>query len=153
MDFLPSQLLLQLLSLTSFLSLSFSLSHRGTKTSTGTIHFSAFVLCVFISFLLFPFSPPFSFCWAGEKCTHPHKALSPAIPGPPQHRDTRTTSKQLGGNTWGAYCLLQSDPFFLLLPLPVHHTWYGPGIHPSSFHTRGEACLKQLLTSHKQDSL
>ena len=33
------------------------------------------------------------------------------------YQDTRTTSKQLRGNTLGAYCLLWSDLFFFWLPL------------------------------------
>ncbi len=106
-----------------------ALSHTAAiqKHVQDHLGFHHLFLLLFLSGLLYP---SLLSVLAQKVHTHPHKGLLfPAVPGPLQHLDTRTTSKQLGGNTSGAYCL-QSDRFFSSLapPFAFDATWYGPGI-------------------------
>lgn len=127
-----------------------ALSHTAAiqKHVQDHLGFHHLFLLLFLSRLLYP---SLLSVLAQKVHTHPHKGLLfPAVPGPLQHLDTRTTSKQLGGNTSGAYCL-QSDRFFsppsppsLLTPLGTVQAF-----KPSSFHTcRGS--LSQAIADKLQ---
>ncbi len=113
-----------------------ALSHTAAiqKHVRDHLGFHHLFLLLFLSGLLYP---SLLSVLAQKVHTHPHKGLLfPAVPGPLQHLDTRTTSKQLGGNTSGAYCL-QSDRFFSSLSPPSLLTPLGTvqAFKPSSFHT------------------
>ncbi len=130
-----------------------ALSHTAAiqKHIQDHLGFHHLFLLLFLSRLLYP---SLLSVLAQKVHTHPHKGLLfPAVPGPLQHLDTRTTSKQLGGNTSGAYCL-QSDRFFSPPSPPslLRHLVRSRHSSQAAFTHAGEACLRQLLTSYKQGS-
>lgn len=115
--------------------------------------------------------PLFCCCW-GERAhihterslqphSHPHNSLPPFSKHTHIHthththiqKDTTSKSRHCRRITSATHWLLNPG-LFLCPPLQPASTWYSPSIPCQvAFTHGGEACLKQLLTSYKQDSL
>lgn len=93
--------------------------------------------------------------------SHPHNSLPPFSKHTHIHthththiqKDTTSKSRHCRRITSTTHWLLNPG-LFLCPPLQPASTWYSPSIPCQvAFTHGGEACLKQLLTSYKQDSL